>query len=410
MKDIPHLLFHLPRADAALRIAVVTETYPPEVNGVAMTAQRMVQGLISRYHQIQLIRPRQRDDEPAACTANYDEVLVPGMPVPRYPDLRVGLPARAQLLALWKQRRPHLVQVVTEGPLGWSAISAAKALHLPVISDFHTNFHIYSKYYGAPLTGKAIGMYLRWLHNRAHCTLVPTEGMRHELTSMGFRNLQVLSRGVDTQLFQPARWSSLLRQSWGVGANRLVALYVGRIAAEKNLPLLIDAFRHMQAIRPSMKLVMVGDGPERAKLQAMHPDIIFAGMRAGEDLAGHYASADLFLFSSITETFGNVVLEAMASGLPVVAYDCAAAREHIRHGENGLRAAFDDAHAFISQAQRLVADIDDARRMGRNARLTAENIDWNRVHDRFERLVADVVQQWERCNDRKSRLSFAPDL
>jgi glycosyltransferase involved in cell wall biosynthesis len=142
----------------------------------------------------------------------------------------------------------------------------------------------------------------------------------------------------------------------------------------------------------------------------MHPDIIFAGMRTGEDLAEHYASADLFLFPSITETFGNVVLEAMASGLPVVAYDCAAAREHIRHGENGLRAAFDDAHAFIFQAQRLAASVDDARRMGRNARLTAEKIDWDRVHERFESLISNTVQQWEGCHDRKARLSFAPDL
>lgn len=409
MKDIPDLLFHPPRADSALRVAVVTETYPPEVNGVAMTAQRMVQGLISRYHQVQLIRPRQ-GQELGESSASFDEVLVRGVPLPRYRDLRMGLPAKAELLALWKRRRPHLVQVVTEGPLGWSAISAAKQLHLPVISDFHTNFHTYSRYYGAPIMGRAIGMYLRWLHNRAHCTLVPTEAMRHELAGMGFRNLQVLSRGVDTQLFQPSRWNKLLRQSWGAGEQRLVALYVGRIAPEKNLPLLIEAFRRMQATRPGMKLVMVGDGPERAKLQAMHPDIIFAGMRTGEDLAEHYASADLFLFPSITETFGNVVLEAMASGLPVVAYDCAAAREHIRHGENGLRAAFDDAHAFIFQAQRLAASVDDARRMGRYARLTAESIDWDKVHERFERLILNTVQQWERCRDRKARLSFAPDL
>lgn len=410
MKDFLDMLSCPAPAASALRVAVVTETYPPEVNGVAMTTQRMVQGLISRYHQVQLIRPRQSQDEQAASGAAFDEVLLRGMPVPRYPDLKMGLPAKAELLALWKQRRPHLVQVVTEGPLGWSAISAAKQLQLPVISDFHTNFHTYSKYYGAGLLGTVIGIYLRWLHNRAHCTLVPTEAMRRELADMGFRSLQVLARGVDTQLFSPGRWSKLLRQSWGVGENRLVALYVGRIAPEKNLPLLIESFRQMQIARPGMKLVMVGDGPDRAKLQAMHPDIVFPGIRVGEDLAEHYASADLFLFPSITETFGNVVLEAMASGLPVVAYDCAAAREHIRHGENGLRAAFNDSHAFMSQAQRLVASVDEARRMGCNARLTAEKIDWNLVHDRFERLISGTVEQWARCNDRKDQLSFVPDL
>jgi glycosyltransferase involved in cell wall biosynthesis len=303
-----------------------------------------------------------------------------------------------------------LVQVVTEGPLGWSAIVAARKLRLPVISEFHTNFHAYTRHYGMAMLGGPIRAYLRWFHNQTLTTLVPTEALRHELSSMGFRRLQVVARGVDTKLFNPARWNKLLRLSWGVADHCLVALYVGRLAAEKNLPLVIDAFRHLQSSRPGMKLVMVGDGPERAALQARNPDVIFSGMRQGEDLAEHYASADLLLFPSTTETFGNVVLEAMASGLPVVAYDYAAAREHIRHGENGLRAAFSEPQAFIGQAQSMVSDTENARRMGRNARTCAEGIDWDHVHDRFERLVVTTVKQWERNHDGKARLSFVPDL
>jgi glycosyltransferase involved in cell wall biosynthesis len=241
-------------------------------------------------------------------------------------------------------------------------------------------------------------------------TLVPTEALRHELAGMGFRRLQVVARGVDTKLFNPSRWNKLLRLSWGVGDHGLVALYVGRLAAEKNLPLVIETFRHLQASRPGMKLVMVGDGPERPALQARNPDVVFPGMRQGEDLAEHYASADMLLFPSATETFGNVVLEAMASGLPVVAYDYAAAREHIRHGENGLRAAFSDPQAFIGQAQSLVSDTENARRLGRNARASAEGIDWDHIHDRFERLIVTTVKQWERNHDGKAQLSFVPDL
>lgn len=410
MKDIPALLFNTPGADHPLRVAMVSETYPPEVNGVAHTAHRMVQGLISRYHQVQLIRPRQHAEEQAASSSSFEEVLMRGMPVPRYAGLRIGFPASAELVRLWQIRRPHVVLIVTEGPLGWSAMKAAQKLRLPVISEFHTNFHAYSRYYGMGLLGGAIRGYLRWFHNRALTTLVPTEALRHELSGSGFRRLQVLARGVDTGLFNPVRWSKLLRQSWGVGDNGLVMLYVGRIAAEKNLALLIETYRRVLETRRDVRLVMVGDGPERAALQARNPDVVFAGMRTGEALAEHYASADLFLFPSITETFGNVVIEAMASGLPVLAYDYAAAREYIRHAENGLRAAFDDPQAFIRLAIGVMNDSDHARRMGRQARLSAEGIAWERIHGRFERLIRTSVNHWGHGTDGKTALSFVPDL
>jgi glycosyltransferase involved in cell wall biosynthesis len=410
MKDIPHLLMHPPQTRQPLRIAVVTETYPPEVNGVANTTQRMVRGLISRYHQVRLVRPRQGSADVGASSAQFEETLVRGIALPGYAGLSMGLPAKAQLLRLWRAQRPHLVQVITEGPLGWSAMAAARKLGLPVISNFHTNFHAYSRYYGVGMLSGPIKGYLRWLHNRAQCTLVPTDSLRFELASAGFRNVRVLSRGVDTELFHPARWNALLRQSWGATQNSLVALYVGRIAAEKNLPLLLDAFRRIQAGRGDAKLVLVGDGPERARLQAMNPDVIFAGMQSGVALAEHYASADLFLFPSTTETFGNVVLEAMASGLPTAAYDYAATREHIRHGENGLRAAYDDPLEFLAQAQHLAADSGELRRMGRNARLCAEKLDWKRIHDEFELLIDSVMRKWERERDAASRLFFVPDL
>lgn len=410
MKDIPLQSFKPPRAYHPLRVAVVSETYPPEVNGVANTAQRMVQGLISRYHQVRLIRPRQWPGEQPTDCAAFEETLVRGVSLPGYQGLKMGLPAGAELTRQWKAQRPHVVQIVTEGPLGWSAMGAARKLGLPVIADFHTNFHSYSKYYQMGKLHGLIEGYLRWFHNRGQCTLVPTECLRHELATAGYKNVQVLSRGVDTERFHPARWNKLLRQSWGVGEHNLVALHVGRIASEKNLSLLVEAFRGMQAAQPDMKLVMVGDGPERAKLQAMNPDVIFTGMKTGAVLAEHYASADLFIFPSTTETFGNVVLEAMASGLPVVAYDYAAAREHVRHGENGLRAAFDDPQAFHVQARRLASNAAELRRMGRNARVTAEGVDWNHIHDRFEKIIFGVVQQWKRKHDAEAQFSFVPDL
>ena len=377
----------LPSIRPQLRIAVVTETYPPEVNGVAMTLARLVDGLQVRNHQIQLIRPRQHSDDQPHPTATFSEHLQRGIALPRYEGLKMGLPAKSALTRLWTRQRPDVVQIATEGPLGWSALAAANKLQLPVASDFHTNFHSYSNHYGLGLLRRAIVAYLRKFHNKAAVTLVPTEGIRRELLVHGYENLEIIGRGVDTQLFHPGRRDAALRAQWGIGENETAVLYVGRLAAEKNLALVFRAFDAMRAAHPAVRLVLVGDGPERAVWQAKRPDAVFCGTRIGEALAAHYASADVFLFPSLTETWGNVTIEAMASGLAVVAYDCAAAEEVIRHGENGLKAAPEDEEAFISQAVSLASDAVRQRRLGAAAAARAAQLSWDAIIDSFERVL-----------------------
>jgi glycosyltransferase involved in cell wall biosynthesis len=311
------LLQQLPTTLRSLRIAIVTETYPPEVNGVAMTIGRIVAGLQSRQHQVQLVRPRQGRADSPASRPNFEEVLKAGVPIPRYDALKMGLPAKQALVRLWTLKRPDIVHIVTEGPLGWSALSAAHKLKLPVSTDFHTNFHTYSKHYGIGWLKRPIAAYLRKFHNRALCTMVPTDGMRRELEELGMKNLRVVSRGVDTGLFAPARRSSQLRGSWGVGSDDVVALYVGRIAPERNLPLVLRAAEAMRAVNPRLRLVLVGDGPDRAALQARHPAHVFAGMRTGEDLAAHYASGavtEKLDWSWIVGEFESTLLELAANG------------------------------------------------------------------------------------------------
>ena len=375
----------------SLRVAVVTETYPPEINGVAATIARAVDGLHERGHELQLLRPRQDRSEAAAQDERYAEVLMRGLPIPRYPQLKMGLPAKRALTRLWSTRRPDVVHLVTEGPLGWSALQAATALRLPVVSDFRTNFHAYSRHYGVAWLCHPIMVYLRKFHNRTACTMVPTDGLRAELQSKGFRSLRVVSRGVDTRLFDPSRRSPALRQSWGAGPGDTVVLCVGRLAAEKNLGTLVLAFEALRAVDPSARLVLVGDGPERASLEQRCPGAVFAGLRRGEDLAAHYASADLFLFPSITETFGNVVPEAMASGLPVVGFDYAAAHELVRHGDNGLLVPFADQQAFCQAAQRLAGQPGWTRAMGAQARVTACRQDWGRIVEQIESVYAAAI-------------------
>jgi len=377
----------LPSMRPQLRIAVVTETYPPEVNGVAMTLGRLVNGLQVRNHQVQLIRPRQNDGDQPQPTATLSEHLQRGIALPRYEGLKMGLPAKAALTRLWTRQRPDVVQIATEGPLGWSALAAANKLRLPVASDFHTNFHSYSSHYGFGLLRRAIVAYLRKFHNKAAVTLVPTEGIRRELLAHGYENIEIIGRGVDTQLFHPGRRDAVLRAQWGVGENETAVLYVGRLAAEKNLSLVFSAFDAMHQAHPATRLVLVGDGPERAGWQAKRPDAIFCGTQVGEALAAHYASGDVFLFPSLTETWGNVTIEAMASGLAVVAYDCAAAEEIIRHGENGLKVAPEDQAAFIAQAASLAPDVARQRRLGAAAAARAAQLSWDAIIDSFERVL-----------------------
>ncbi len=309
-----------------MHYAIVSETYPPEINGVALTVHGLECGLRARGHAVSVVRPRQAGDD----VASVDSMLVRGLPVPRYPGLRFGLPARQRLLAHWRRERPDAIYVATEGPLGWSALRVAQHLGIPVATALHTRFDTYMAHYGV---GFLSGMALRWMrrfHNHADATLVPTRELAAFLRDKGFDSVLRLPRAVDTQRFDPGRHDPGLRAQWGLGDDGLAAIHVGRIAAEKNLDLAVRTYRELQRQRPDSRFVWVGDGPERAKLQAGNPDFLFCGVQRGECLARHFASSDLFLFPSRSETFGNVTLEAMASGLPPVALDYGAARAPAR--------------------------------------------------------------------------------
>jgi glycosyltransferase involved in cell wall biosynthesis len=371
-------------ARRSLRVAVVTETYPPEVNGVSATIARVVEGMQSCGHELQLVRPRQDAGDATSADERFTQVLTRGLPIPRYPQLKMGLPCKGALVKLWTTHPPDVVHIVTEGPLGWSALQVATRLQLPIVSDFRTNFHAYSRHYGIAWMRNPIMAYLRTFHNRCFSTMVPTEGLRSELAASGFKRLRVVSRGVDTRLFDPARRSASLRAQWSASPQTMVVLYVGRLAPEKNLGTLLNAFQAMRAGVPGLRMVLVGDGPDKARLMQLGSDAVFAGVRRGEDLATHYASADVFLFPSVTETFGNVVPEAMASGLAVVGYDYAAAGQLIRHGENGLLARYDDSEGFRSVAQRLAGDLSRARALGAQARIGACRLDWGRIVEAVE--------------------------
>ena len=376
----------------SLYVAMVTETYPPEVNGVARTVGLMAEGLQQRGHFVQLVRPRQNGHDQAASGPRLQEVRGRGIPIPRYTQLKMGLPAKSELMRSWSARRPDIVHIATEGPLGWSALAAARKLGIPVATDFHTNFHAYSRHYGFAWLASPVMAYLKRFHNRADCTLVPTAELADDLGARGYRGLRVVGRGVNPEVFSPQRRSAELRAQWGADEHTPVAMCVSRFAPEKNFPLVIEAFEAMRRERPDVKLVLVGDGPMTDALRKRNVGYVIAGRLVNGKLSAHYASGDIFLFPSTTETFGNVTLEAMASGLGIVSYRYAAARQHLEDGRSALLAPFDDAAAFITAARRMVLDMSLVRRLGEAARSAAQSLTWERIVGDFEHVLADVAR------------------
>lgn len=374
-----------------VKIALVTETFPPEINGVAMTFGTIVQELGRRGHLVTVYRPKRPDLAPPASHPEFAEVALPGMPIPRYPMLRLGLPARGALRRRWKAERPDLVHVATEGPLGSTAVTAARSLGIPVTSSFHTNFHAYTQHYGFGLLHRPVLAWLRHVHNRTLKTFAPTQELCEELAALGFRDLAQLSRGVDTRQFHPALRSAELRARWGAGVDDPVVLHAGRMAAEKNYDLLFRAYAAMRTANPRCRFVVVGDGPLKARLQREQAHVTFTGFVARSELARHYASADIYVHASLTETFGNVLTEAMASGLAVAGFDYAAARQFVRDGHNGLCLACDLPEALVEASVRLARDPVLRARLRQPARQAVEAQSWDRVIGGFEAELLGVV-------------------
>jgi glycosyltransferase involved in cell wall biosynthesis len=376
---------------APLYVSLVTETFPPEINGVANTLKQMHDGLRRAGHVVQLVRPRRQGDQP------HDQlVLTSGLPIPGYPGLRFGLPAGGRLATLWREQRPDLVYIATEGPLGRSALNTARRMGIPTLSGMHTHFDRYSRHYRMGVLAPLVAQYMRRFHNLSGGTLVPTRAMAESLRRRDFQRVHIWPRGVDAELFDPSRRSDELRARWGVQPDQLALIYVGRLAPEKNVELAMQSYLAIRAEIPSTRMVWVGDGPARKRLEQACPDGIFAGPRTGEDLARHYASGDLFLFPSLTETFGNVVLEAMASGLPVLAYRDAAAAELINDAHNGCTVTPGRTVDFIASAIELAHSREQCRRLGRRAREGALRHAWPQLIDD---LITLMYLTLETCHD-----------
>ena len=380
-----------------MKIAFVTETYPPEINGVALTVQSLAYGCRKLGHQVELTRPYQAGEVASASNRLLIERFVPGTKLPFYRGLQFGHPSYRNLVSHWRNMRPDGVYIATEGPLGISAVLAAKKLGITVVTGLHTRFDDFMRHYGLPwLTGPAFA-FMRGFHNKADATLVPTLALQTMLKSRGFNCVKLLARAVNTKSFSPNFRQESLRAAWGCHAQSFTVLHVGRLAPEKNLELCVRAFDAMAAANAGVKfkMIWVGDGPSKAKLQAeLSADSrhVFCGMLRAEALSAAYASADMFLFPSLSETFGNVTLEALASGVPVCAFDYAAAAETIQNGVNGQTAAFANAEEFISSSVLLAQQVRSGKINAVNARASVAHLNPTHVAGALVDLIAEIAK------------------
>jgi phosphatidylinositol alpha 1,6-mannosyltransferase len=383
-----HNTENLVRLDG-VRLALFTDTYPPQLNGVARTLEHLVREATTRGAAVRVITaddPHVTGDEPSI-------VRWPSRPFWAYPQLQLAAPRVSRARELLRDWRPTMVHAATEFGVGLAGRMAARSLSVPLVTSYHTSFTAYAQFYRLGALSGLGWRYFRWFHGGAARTFTPTDAIRDEVQAHGFRNVDVWGRGVDGERFDPSFRSAAWRQALGIPDDALVVLYVGRIAREKGLPHLLDAMQQLAARRTTRPIVfvVVGDGPYDAEMRAAAPSgVHFTGRLSGVPLSTAYASADIFVFPSITDTFGNVLLEAMASGLAVVAADAGNTRE-IVGTSRGILVAPDSSGALADALRRLADAPESTAAIRAAARDYARARTWRAVWNALFTAYNDVT-------------------
>ena len=385
-----------------MRVLYCTDTYPPQVNGVSIVTAVSVAGLARSGWECAVAAPRYpaathaawSRDEPADEDAGAVHSF-PSVPMPLYPEIRLARPRVADLERLISRFHPDLVHCETEFGIGRAGQAAARRAGVPVVSSYHTDFARYTEAYGARWLKGMVSRYIARFHRASRRVYTPSSVSRHDLLRLGLPDVEVWGRGVDTELFHPGRRSEALRAVLGMG-SRYTFLHVGRLASEKRPDQVLDAFRLASEMVPRgvIHLVIAGTGPREDELRAAAPaGVTFLGLLDRRSrLPDLYANCDAFAFASVTETLGLVVLEAMASGLPVIAIPEGGVRDHLRDGRNGLACREGDVQGMALAMVRIATEWGLSRRLARGARHTVEPLSWDKEIERLDRSYREVIE------------------
>ncbi|HEY9014607.1 MAG TPA: glycosyltransferase family 1 protein [Gemmatimonadales bacterium] len=365
-----------------MRIALFSEVYWPMVSGVGVTLLRLTRALQERGHEVRVYTatyalPEGEPDRPEVHRS-------PSIPLFLYPDVQWAFPRLRDVVEDVARFEPDVVHVATEFALGLAGLKTARQLRLPLIASAHTDYDKYAGRYGVDWALRLGWHYLRWFYGHAHRVLCPSRIYQEHLHSRGVTHTGIWSRGVDPLEFHPSFRSNEYRRALGLEPGDLLVTYIGRIAREKNLTHLLTAWEALASERGSAQLALVGRGPLEEEIRARAlPGVHVLGLRHGAALAEAYASADLFVFPSATETFGNSLLEAMGSGLPCLAAGAAGVLEFAHHGRNAWLVQPNSGSALAQGLRRLMGDAGLRRRLAEGARETAAARSWDEVYDRL---------------------------
>ena len=365
-----------------MRIALFSEVYWPMVSGVGVTLLRLTDALQARGHEVRVYSATYPLPEGVADRPEVHRS--PSVPFFLYPDVQWAFPRLREVVDDLSAFRPDIVHVATEFSLGIAGVKAARQLGLPLIASAHTDYDQYAARYGVTWALRAGWHYLRWFYGQAHRVLCPSRVYQESVHTHGVLHTGIWSRGVDPGVFAPRFRSESYRAGLGVGPDDLLVTYIGRIAREKNLGLLLEAWEMLAPERRGARLVLVGRGPLEDDLRRRKiPGVHVSGLLQGAALSAAYASADVFAFPSSTETFGNSLLEAMGSGLPSLVAASGGVLEFAEHGENAWLVEPDSAPAIADGLRRLLADAALRQRLAAGALRSARARDWATVYDRL---------------------------
>ncbi len=377
------------RSSSPKRIALFTGAYNHIADGVSLTLNRLVEHLEQQGASVRVFAPTV-DDPPIDHKGTL--VPVPSVPLPGRSDYRFTVGLTPSVRSEVEAFNPTLYHIATPDLLGRHALSLAQETDTPVVSSYHTHFSSYLKYYHLGLFESALWEYLRRFYQQCDQVYVPSTAIGEVLQDHGINNgLRLWQRGVDTNRFTPQKQSADWRASHGIDDKEVVVTFVSRLVWEKGLDVYVDVIRRLERKGIPHRSLVVGDGPARAELENRLPNTTFTGFLEGDRLATAYASSDLFLFPSDTETFGNVTLEAMASGLPTICADAAGSRDLVDHNNTGVLCQPGDAEDFTDAAQRLILDTELRTRMSRASHARAQKFTWDAVLSRMNRYYDDVL-------------------